>query len=173
MCVLNCEGLCDPDNGRWTFCIFECVLMSRICTLIHTIANLSQPSLFWYLTICIVYFAVWYYRYVSHIWSWVTLEVQHDTHTTLEMHTLMACLQKYLLTGTSSYLRPRWTWRWLTSEESNWFPPTNSKTQKVSLHHPLLLPGEMNSLQIQCKIDFNTFLLRKPHSRCIKWLITM
>ena len=33
---------------------------------------------------------------------------------------------------------------------------------------PLLLPGEMNILQIQCKIDFNTFLLRKLHSRCIK-----
>ena len=26
----------------------------------------------------------------------------------------------------------------------------------------LLLPGEMNISQIQCKIDFNTFLLRKP-----------
>ena len=25
-------------------------------------------------------------------------------------------------------------------------------------HHPLLLPGEMNILQIQCKIYFNTFL---------------
>ena len=37
----------------------------------------------------------------------------------------------------------------------------------------LLLPGEMNILQIQCKIDFNTFLLRKPHSWCIKWLRTM
>ena len=37
----------------------------------------------------------------------------------------------------------------------------------------LLLPGEMNILQIQCKIDFNTFLLHKPHSRCIKWLGTM
>ena len=122
-------------DGCWTLWIFECILMSRICTFIHTIANLSQPSLFWYLTICIVYSAVRYDRYVSHIWSWVTLEVQHDTHTTLEMHTLMACLQKYLLTGTSSYLRPRWTWRWLTSEESNWFPPINSKTQKMSLHH--------------------------------------
>ena len=32
----------------------------------------------------------------------------------------------------------------------------------------LLLPGEMNILQIQRKNDFNTFLLRKPHSRCIK-----
>ena len=37
----------------------------------------------------------------------------------------------------------------------------------------LLLPGEMNILQIQCEIDFNTFLLRKPHSWCIKWLRTM
>ena len=38
---------------------------------------------------------------------------------------------------------------------------------------PLLLPGEMNILQIQCKIDLNTFLLRKPHIRCIKCLRTM
>ena len=37
----------------------------------------------------------------------------------------------------------------------------------------LLLPEEMNSLQIQCKIDFNTFLLPKPHRRCKKWLINM
>ena len=35
------------------------------------------------------------------------------------------------------------------------------------VHHSLLLPGEMNILQIQCKIYFNTFLLRKPHSWCI------
>ena len=33
---------------------------------------------------------------------------------------------------------------------------------------PLLLPEEMNILQIQCKIDFNTFLLRKLHSWYIK-----
>ena len=37
----------------------------------------------------------------------------------------------------------------------------------------LLLPGEMNILQIQCKIDFNTFLLCKPHSRGTKWLRTL
>ena len=35
-------------------------------------------------------------------------------------------------------------------------------------HVSLLLPGEMNILQIQCKIDFNTFLSPKPHSRCKK-----
>ena len=38
---------------------------------------------------------------------------------------------------------------------------------------PLLLPGEMNILQIECKIYFNTFLLRKSHGRGIKWLKTM
>ena len=32
----------------------------------------------------------------------------------------------------------------------------------------LLLPGEMNILQIKCKIDFNTFLLPKPQSQCKK-----
>ena len=31
----------------------------------------------------------------------------------------------------------------------------------------------MNILQIQCKIDFNTFLLRKTHRRYKKWLKTM
>ena len=44
---------------------------------------------------------------------------------------------------------------------------------KFSLFWALLLPGEMNIFQIQCRIEFNTFLLRKPHSRCIKWLGTM
>ena len=37
----------------------------------------------------------------------------------------------------------------------------------------LLLPGEMNILQIRCKIDFNTFLLRKTYRRGMKWLRTM
>ena len=58
---------------------------------ICTIANLSQPSLFWYLTICIVYSAVRYDRYVSHIWSWVTLEVQHDTHTHHSWNSWLVC----------------------------------------------------------------------------------
>ena len=44
---------------------------------------------------------------------------------------------------------------------------------KAPTEAALLLPGEMNILQIQCKIYFNTFLLRKPHSRCLKWLRTM
>ena len=47
------------------------------------------------------------------------------------------------------------------------------KSTKDSWIISLLLPGEMNILQIQCKIEFNTFLLRKTHSRCIKWLRTM
>ena len=29
------------------------------------------------------------------------------------------------------------------------------------------------SCRFPCKIDFNTFLFREPHSRCIKWLRTM
>ena len=39
--------------------------------------------------------------------------------------------------------------------------------------YSLLLPGGLNKLQIQCKVDFNTLLLRKPHSRCINRLWTM
>ena len=46
-------------------------------------------------------------------------------------------------------------------------------TPCIQLCHPLLLPGEMNILQIQCKIDFNTFLLRKTYRRGMKWLRTM
>ena len=58
-------------------------------------------------------------------------------------------------------------------------PPASTKSATVfpkpgcKHDETLLLPGEMNILQIQCKIDFNTFLLPKPHSRCKKWLINM
>ena len=48
-----------------------------------------------------------------------------------------------------------------------------SLTRCIKYTLSLLLPGEMNILQIQCKIDFNTFLLCKPHSRGTKWLRTL
>ena len=40
------------------------------------------------------------------------------------------------------------------------------KTKDGAIHNSLLLPGEMNISQIQCKIEVNTFLLCKSQNWC-------
>ena len=43
---------------------------------------------------------------------------------------------------------------------------TFSRWTLFSIAASLLLPGEMNILQKQCKLDFNTFLCCKSHKQC-------
>ena len=50
--------------------------------------------------------------------------------------------------------------------------PTSGYFWHSDITTSLLLPGEMNISQLQCKIDFNTFLFCNLHSWCKKWLRT-
>ena len=75
--------------------------------------------------------------------------------STGQISTVFATHPSILLSDLVSTMR--WSGTWISLDETQ----------------PLLLPGEMNIFQIQCKIDFNTFLLRKTHRRCKKWLKTM